>query len=82
MGVPAAPVFIDVNEWRSTIRRFKALPGEDMYIIGVRVLSADSGKVVKVASRHICLKGVRLVVSMGVTGKVFFEMVQYEGRAE
>ena len=79
MGLSAPPVFIDVNEWRSTIRKFKALPGEDMYTVGVRVMSSDSGRVVKIASRHICIKGIRLVVSMAVTGKVFFEMVQYEG---
>lgn len=79
MGLSASPVFVTVNEWRSTIRKFKALPGEDMYTVCVRVMSTDSGRVVKIASRHICLKGVRLTVSMGVTGKVFFEAVQYEG---
>ena len=80
MGVPAAPVFVDVNEWRNTMNKFKALPGEDMYTIGVMVMSTDSDRIVKILSRHICLKGVRLAVSMSVTGKAFFEMVQYEGR--
>ena len=82
MGTPAKPVFIDVNEWRNTMRKFKAVPGEDMYMVGVMVMSSDSNKVVKIQSRHICMRGVRLTVSMCITGKVFFEMAQYEGKAE
>lgn len=81
MGTPAKPVFIDVNEWRNTMRKFKALPGEDMYTVGVMVMSSDSNRVVKILSRHISMRGVRLTVSMSITGKVFFETAQYEGKS-
>lgn len=80
MGASAKPVFIDVNEWRNTMRKFKALPGEDMYTVGVMVMSSDSNRVVSILSRHISMRGVRLTVSMSITGKVFFEMAQYEGK--